>query len=364
MSVTQKKDGRWAVVYYEAGRQRWQYFGRGDDARAAAIDFNLSLGLGKRRRHGPSFGDLVVDWLRFKKDQIAETTWRFSARKFDKVILPDLGNKPAISITAAVIDPWVAKRLKTVKATTVHRDLSDIVAVLNFAVSRGKLTVNPLAGYKKPTRDDAVIPPPSVEEINAILKESPEHLKRAILISYFTGLRPGQAELFRLRFRDIDLTWAVITIESAKKGGLRSREIPLHPEFKKAVLGWIQADGVDPDRHLITYHGKPVRSVKTAWASAKSAAGITRRLRLYDLRHGFATQLLAAGVDIKSVSLAIGHRDAATTLRFYSHVMDDVLRDGIGNLPALANVSNISQKRKKIVKLKQHVKTKKKRSQR
>ncbi len=49
--------------------------------------------------------------------------------------------------------------------------------------------------------------------------------------------------------------------------------------------------------------------------------------RLHDLRHTFASMALAAGVDLKTVSSALGHSTISTTADIYAHVTDSLMRD-------------------------------------
>jgi integrase len=72
---------------------------------------------------------------------------------------------------------------------------------------------------------------------------------------------------------------------------------------------------------VVHYHGNRVASLKTAWKAAKSRAGITRRMRLYDLRHLAASEMLAGGADLKSVSEILGHASPEMTLRIYQHTI-------------------------------------------
>jgi len=194
MSVHQLKDGRWFCQWYENRKTKRKYFGRGDDARQAAVDYNHSLGLGTKRRkaRGPVFGDLVVDYLQAKKGIITEYTFRVLYYRFNKNVLPFFGDIPAITITPAKADEYVSKRLGKVKKNTIRSELGSVITVLNFAVSRGRITHNPLAGYKKPKSDDAIINPPTADEINLILQHSPDHLQRVIMICAFTGMRAGR----------------------------------------------------------------------------------------------------------------------------------------------------------------------------
>jgi integrase len=79
---------------------------------------------------------------------------------------------------------------------------------------------NPMEGFELPRRDNAVITPPTVEEAMAILKTASPHLYRAIVLSYYTGLRPGEVELLRLTWEQVNLVNGNITVISADKGGL------------------------------------------------------------------------------------------------------------------------------------------------
>ena len=98
-------------------------------------------------------------------------------------------------------------------------------------------------------------------------------------------------------------------------------------------MQWIEVDGIDKELHIIRYAGKPIKDVSRAWRAAKKAAGIKRRLRLYDLRHFWATHLLTHGGDLRTVSRALGHANPAITLQVYSHASSDVLKKAVDSLP-------------------------------
>jgi site-specific recombinase XerD len=82
---------------------------------------------------------------------------------------------------------------------------------------------------------------------------------------------------------------------------------------------------------VIHKNGQHVKSLKKAWRIAKQKAGITRRLRLYDLRHDFVTTALEFGVDIKVLAEIVG--SAPETLRkHYQHVSGQSRIDAISNI--------------------------------
>jgi integrase len=366
MAITKKPDGRWACVYYENGRQRWRYFGRGLEAQAAARAFDDELKAAgrirpQRRRStafSPSVTELANAYLEAKRATLPPASQRALFHKLKSVILPIIGDHKAIRLTPAKVDSYVQKRLATpltvkagsknrprVKAlvdadgnprfpklTTIHRELSDLMAILNWSATRKLIAFNPVHGYKKPTRDDAIIRPPTPTEFRKIYQNAAEHLQRALLLSFFLGLRPGNAELFNLTHDNVDLDAGIVTVISARKGGRRVRAVPIHAGLRPHLERWIAAD--QGKGYLVHYRGDRVKSIKTAFRNAKAAAGIARRIRPYDLRHAFATSSLAAGADLKAVSEILGHSRPDTTVRIYQHLDLDQHRAAMDRLPA------------------------------
>ena len=85
----------------------------------------------------------------------------------------------------------------------------------------------------------------------------------------------------------------------------------------------------------VHWHGRPVKSLKTAWKSALAKAGISRRIRPYDLRHAFATYALEAGADPGAVARIMGHSDTSMLRRNYQHVLDLQKQKVVQSVPAL-----------------------------
>ena len=125
------------------------------------------------------------------------------------------------------------------------------------------------------------------------------------------------------------------------KGG-KEREVPLPEWVSLRLAAHIEAyppvevtlpwnEPGNPKRHgkpvtaalLFTKNGGPVRHSTfntTAWRPARNAAGIAEG-GMHQLRHLYASALLAGGVDIRALSEYLGHHDPAITLRIYAHLM-------------------------------------------
>jgi len=339
MAVHQLKDKRWIIQYRDnSGKLKREYFGRGPEAEKQAFERNRALDLREYNRvaqgHSAFFVDLVNSYAEGRLGIVQETTLTNFMWKMSGVILPDLGHVRAMNITPKRIDQYVKKRLESVKRTTVHRELSDVKAVLNWSARRNYIAFNPLHNYEMPKRDDAIILPPSADEIKAILKYSPERLIRAISLCYYTGLRPGQRELYSLKWSDVDFTTGTILVTSAKKGGLKYRMVPIHPDFIDALKYWHEVDE-NTGGPIVHYRGKPVKSLKKAFNNAKAKAKITRRIRPYDFRHAFASLLLQYNADLKSTSEILGHSRTDTTTRIYQHTDFNMHKDAINRLPVI-----------------------------
>ncbi|MBI9078342.1 MAG: site-specific integrase [Pseudodesulfovibrio sp.] len=199
---------------------------------------------------------------------------------------------------------------------SIKRRMVTVKAILNRAAADG--IIDSVPSYTVSAGKDAVIIPPSKDEIRRLIANAAPHLIRAIIIDAHTGIRAGKTELQAITWDHIDLNSRVIRVESAKKGGLPWREIPISDTLLPHLQHWHREDG--GTGHVVHYKGKQVGSMKGAWASAKRRSGITRRLRMYDMRHAFITEIISSGVDITTAAYLAGHASPATTAKVYRHV--------------------------------------------
>jgi integrase len=343
MSVHKLKDGRWIVKFPDpekpSGSKR-EYFGRGAAAELAARSRDKELGLKRTKprqddESGPTFKDLSLEYLLAKNFQ--GDSARSVETKLKAVINPAIGDIPAIRLTHDDLSRYVRKRLQSVKATTVCRDLAMIQAVMNWSVKRRPplIPINPLRGFSPPEADDAIISPPTSAEISEILKHAHERLRRFIIISWYTGARPGSVEVLSLEWGAVSWENKTIRIISAKKGGVRSRDVPIHPDFFEELKAWKEAD---VKRGYVGYiihcARKRIQRIDGAWKITKKRAGIQRRIRLYDLRHFFVTSAIEAGCDYKTLSDVVGS-NPETLRRHYQHVSNAARVDLIERMPSL-----------------------------
>jgi integrase len=218
---------------------------------------------------------------------------------------------------------------------TIKRKVGIILAILNWAAEEEYIPGHNLHGYKCAPGEDKKLVPPTPEELKRIRKAAPKHVDRAIYFAFNFGLRVGNSELFRVTWDGIDFDRKVATIPAAEKGKDQWRQVPIREDVLAILKGWKAEDAETGARYVVNYMGKPVTTIRKAWASTLEKAGITRKIRPYDLRHAFATYALEAGADPNAVRKLMGHSSMAMIYKNYQHVLDEQKAAAVNALPSI-----------------------------
>jgi integron integrase len=248
-----------------------------------------------------------------------------------------------------------------VAASTQNQAMAALVFLYDRVVQRPLRRVDGIVSAHGHTRVPVVL---SENEIRSLLRELPEPMRLCAELMYGSGLRVG--ECVALRVKDLDFDRREITVRAGKGGN--DRRTPLS-DASREVLGrqlqrvraqftadsrdavrttglsdallrkypgadrdfiwryvfsaartFVDAAGVRRRHHL--HETVLQRAVRAAGVSA----GIAKRVTCHAFRHSFATHLLEAGSDIRTVQVLLGHRDVRTTM-IYTHVLN---RGGLG----------------------------------
>ena len=156
----------------------------------------------------------------------------------------------------------------------------------------------------------------SPEEVQRLIAGAKNLYHRTLLLTlYGAGLR--RSEACRLKVRDIDSRRMVLRIEQGKGG--RDRDVPLSPTLLAALreyYRWMRPQTfLFPGTHKGWRADKPI-TAKVIWEAVQIAArkaGIEKHVSPHTLRHSYATHLLEAGADLRTIQLLLGHADLSHT---------------------------------------------------
>lgn len=276
-----------------------------------------------------------LQYLKEKQFNLKALRWQMDAMRYP---LRKIGLLPVTSITRQHLEKIKDEMLAMpVKQATIRGRLSVLRTVLRWCVAQGYM--EPVDFPKLPPAHYEKFVPPTPDELEAIIAVAAPHVVRAVILGAQCGVRVGPSELFALTWEDVDLMRGVLRVHGAKKNpNAPWREVPIRESLMPLFLQWRQEDAADGEAYLIHHNGKPVESIKRAWSQALQRAGITRRIRPYDLRHAFATELIAGGVDIGTVAKLMGHSSPTMILTHYQYVMDGQKRDAVESLPDFVHV--------------------------
>lgn len=238
-------------------------------------------------------------------------------RLLSALILPAFGAKPLAKLTTQDIETWYLK-LRGKTPAQANRALAVLQAVLKLAARWGHVPVNPAHGISR-AREAARERYLNADERQRFLAACdglrPEH-RAFLLLLYYTGARPG--ELLAATWDDVLSTH--LEVRDGKTG---RRDIYLS-EKAQDVLGqyrphlWCDIDTLGFATNSRTSQVFPFTDYRAPWNQVKKDAGL-KDVRLYDLRHTFASACLSAGLPLETVSQLLGHTNPLTTRR-YTHL--------------------------------------------
>jgi integrase/recombinase XerD len=185
----------------------------------------------------------------------------------------------------------------------------------------------------------------SPEEVSRLINAAGTLFRRTLLMTlYGTGMR--RSELAHLKVGDIDSQRMIIRVVAGKGG--KDRDLPLSPallETLREYWRWRKPKlYMFPTRTRRLPVEEPI-SDKTVWIACSEAArraGINKRVTPHTLRHSWATHLLEAGTDLRTIQVLLGHGDLETTAQ-YLHLSQRHLQTVTNPLDglALSNIQNV-----------------------
>jgi integron integrase len=245
-----------------------------------------------------------------------------------------------------------------ISASTQNQALNALVFVYKQVLAQPLETLGEFNRAKRPRTMPVVLSRPEVKRLLDAMEETTFALMAGLL--YGSGLR--LMECVRLRIHDVDFDDHQIVVRDAK--GQKDRVVPLPERYREALQehlgkvktlheedvqrglgsvylpeslarkypqaakewGWqyVFPSGrlsVDPRSGMVRRHHLHENGLQKSVKKAAQTAGITKKVNCHALRHSFATHLLEAGYDIRTVQELLGHADVSTTM-IYTHVLN------------------------------------------
>jgi len=292
-----------------------------------------------------TIAEYVRHWIATAQGRTPKTIERYG-ELCERQIAPHLGEIPLQRLRPEHVQQWHGKLLSGARPLArqtvlhAHRLLS---IAFSDAVKNGLLARNVATIHKPPMPEHGELEILSAEQIEDMLRKLTGHFLHPIVsLALDTGLRRG--ELLGLQWGDIDLDEATLRVERAieeTRQGLRvkapktkrGRRSVMLPQRAVAVLrghriGQLEQRlvlglGKIADDTLVfsTVEGEMIwpDDLTRVWARVCSANQLPR-VTFHALRHTHASMLIAAGVDVLTISRRLGHSKPSTTLDVYGHL--------------------------------------------
>jgi integrase len=326
------------------------FHGSSREADSALRDLVDKYGEGRPDGVGVTVGKFLDRWLEeCERMDLSPTTIRNYKSQIEQTIRPRFGKLALIRLTPKHLDDLYGDmKDQGLSSKTIRNHHAVISSALHQAVRWGWVKENVALKAKPPRVPQRRVQAPSVDDVRSVIEAAElrdPRLAPLLMLAALTGMR--RAELCALRWTDVDLERRELDVSRSiivVSGGLAEKStktdrfrmvalddvgVSLLEHHRVRVDEWAQAAGVvvQPNGYVFSHApdaSKPFRpdNVTGFFTRVRNSLGL-REVSLHDLRHFTATQLIGAGVDVRTVAGRLGHSDPSVTLRVYSHALEE-----------------------------------------
>jgi len=329
-SAVAGKVTRWRARYVDdAGKEHTRHFKRKVDAKSWLDAAMASLLRGDHvdpKAARMTVGEWCEVWLEGYRTR-RESTVR-QAEVHIKIIRAHFNAVPLSAVKPSDVRSWTAKLKAEGRADSyVYAIYARLSQLFSDAVHDGLVARNPCSRRTSPGMGKQRPYVATTEQIWAIYEAVPPGVRPAILLGAHAGLR--LAEAAALRPGDVDFMRGVVSPaiqwpDKPLKSHISRSSIPIPQEM---ALELAEAVRLGKGKSIVTDEwrnpGGPWTIERGIRAARKSIDDLPDDFRFHDLRHYFASLLIASGLDVKVVQARLRHASAKTTLDTYSHLWPD-----------------------------------------
>lgn len=359
----------WVVHFRFGGRQIWRSFKTREEAELYLAQSQVDRAKGDFRMPAKiRFSDYAQEWLEtYARVNVRPKTFEGYESSLRVHLTPEFGEQYLTEITRKAIDSFVAdwvsagprfkerlrlaRELERQRARRERRDpravrlghnpktignaLVPLREMLGHAVEWGFLSANPAERVRRPRveRNHDEMQALDAAQVRRLLASASADARTPLLCAVTTGMRRG--ELLGLKWGDVDWSGRRIWVRRSvgpdgrfqqpkTRGSVRA--IALTPTLISTLRLHRMASSFKGEDDLIfpSESGTPLdgrNMVRRYFEPALRKAGLPR-IRFHDLRHTFASLLIAQGEHPKLIAEQLGHASIQITLDRYGHLMD------------------------------------------
>jgi integrase len=339
-SVKQRPDGMWRARYRdEAGKEHARHFKKKGQADRWLDEITADVLTGRYVDPGAGKITFAAYFEKFMALQTYEDTTIKAMRLAVKGV--PFADHSLNRIRRSHIQAWVKALRAGLADSTVRTRFTNVRTVFKAAMDDKRISEDPTDKVTIPKRSEPekTLRIPTTAEVDALLRAAaPDGFDLFIALCAFSGLRLGEAAA--LTVDDVVFLERRLKVERQVQragGGEVQVRPPKHGSTRTVALPDAlltrlaehittlppPADGL-PAYIFATASGQPPHqnTVGHRWRKACAAASVAG-VRMHDLRHFYASGLIAQGCDVVKVQKALGHQKATTTLAYYAHLWHD-----------------------------------------
>jgi len=353
MACVRRRRGKWCLDYRDhTGRRRWETTSGNRKAAERLLAQRVQeIGRGtfQAPREHVSFDELAESFLRHCEGQVRDTTLKDYRGNLTRHLLPNFRGWKIRAIRRTDVETFRARLLDKGVPRTVNKCLTLLGQMCRYAIRHGWLEANPAEGTKlragsRRSHDliESNILTPL--EVRACVAACDARWRAIVMTAVMSGLREG--ELLGLQWGDIDWTSRQIQVRRSYTHGRfyepktpsSRRKVDIPPGLIATLKEWKLA--CPPGPHDLVFPsgaGNPESAanlLQRGFYPALRRAGL-RKIRFHDLRHTYASLLIANNEHPKRIQALMGHASINVTMDVYGHLMPqggDQVADRLGAL--------------------------------
>lgn len=241
-----------------------------------------------------------------------------------------------LTVSQRIARFYIATLHENYSPTSIARKISSLRSLYNFLIKDGLIKDNPFSEVELPKKEKKLPKFIYPDEISSILDtielDKPADKRNKLILEFLYGTGVRVSELSNIKLTDIDYSQNLVLIHGK---GSKDRYVPIHDNLLREIQEYIITtrnqfikNNVDNKSLFLNYRGTTLtpRGVRLIINNVLEKSGETLKISPHTLRHSFATHLLNAGADLRSVQELLGHEHLSST-QIYTKVTKEKLKE-------------------------------------